>query len=252
MYSATISTISVNDPASWLGKGFITFDLDWAHDDVITDTVSLLEAADVSATWFVTHDTPVLRRLRTNPNFELGIHPNFNWLLMGDSRNGKDTKEVVERMMDLVPEAKCVRSHSMLQSSGILDVFASAGLTHDVNHFIPASAGAELRPWILWNGITKVPYCWEDDVACIYESRGAEEPSVVDVATTGKGIKVFDFHPIHVFLNTEDIQRYEKTRHIHQNPKMLLKHRFDGSGARSRLQELLAKFRSGSAQGAAK
>lgn len=249
MISATISSLKSDDPFSWSGKVFLTFDLDWAHDDVVLDTIDLLETADVSATWFVTHDTPVLARLRKNPRFELGIHPNFNWLLAGDPRNGKDPKEVVRQMMDLVPEAKCVRSHSMAQSSGLLDVFASVGLTHDVNHFIPASVGADLVPWTLWNGMTRVPYFWEDDIACLYESKGLKEPSVMDASKTGKGVKVFDFHPIHIFLNTEDIQRYERTRPIHQNPHVLLEHRYHGYGTRSRLLELIRCFKSSSANG---
>lgn len=250
MVFGAISSLKPDDPESWSEKIFLTFDVDWAHDDVVMDTVNLLEAADVPATWFVTHDTPVLARLRQNPNFELGIHPNFNWLLAGDDRNGRDPKEVIGRMMDLVPEAKCVRSHSMTQSSGLLDVFASAGLTHDVNHFIPASVGAEIRPWALWNGMTRVPYFWEDDLACIYESQGKPEPSVMDAARTGKGVKVFDFHPIHIFLNTEDLRRYERTRQEHQNPQSLRAQRHQGYGARSQLQELLGELKSGDANGA--
>ena len=53
------------------------------------------------------------------------------------------------------------------------------------------------------------------------------------------GFHVFDFHPIHVFLNTESLDRYERTRSIHQNPKELIKHRYQGHGTRSWLMELL-------------
>ena len=79
-----------------------------------------------------------------------------------------------------------------------------------------------------------IPYFWEDDVACV-------DNNVNDVSQLvyRKGIKVFDFHPIHVFLNTESLNRYENTRPLHQNPKELIKHRFDGYGTRSRLIQLL-------------
>ena len=53
------------------------------------------------------------------------------------------------------------------------------------------------------------------------------------------GLKCFDFHPIHVFLNTENLNRYERTRPIHQNPKELIKYRYQGYGTRSRSMELL-------------
>ena len=80
MSSATISSTNLSDPTSWSSKQFLTFDLDWAHDDVILDTVGLLETHGVGATWFVSHDTPVISQLRKNSEFERGIHPNFNRL----------------------------------------------------------------------------------------------------------------------------------------------------------------------------
>ena len=53
------------------------------------------------------------------------------------------------------------------------------------------------------------------------------------------GIKVFDFHPIHIFLNTEDISRYEKTREWHRDPQKLKAYRFDGKGTRTHFLDLL-------------
>lgn len=133
--SSVISTIGALNKQSWVNQLFITFDIDWAHDDVLNDTIDLVEQASVSATWFVTHDTPVLKRLRANPKFGLGIHPNFNFLLEGDGHNDRNAREVIERLLANVPEAKSVRSHSMTQSSGLLELFKNVGLTHDVSPF---------------------------------------------------------------------------------------------------------------------
>ena len=52
-------------------------------------------------------------------------------------------------------------------------------------------------------------------------------------------IRVFNFHPIHIFLNTENIVRYETTRHLHKNPKELIKNRYLGKGVRTDLIKLL-------------
>lgn len=213
---ATISDISPEHPVSWEKKLFLTFDIDWACDDVVADCISLVEQADVAATWYITHDTPLLHRLRDNPKFELGIHPNFNFLLMGDSRNGSNAEEVVDRLLRIVPEAKSIRSHSMAQSSVLLDLFKNKGLTHDANHFIPAQAGLNLRPWRLWNGMIKIPYFWEDDLACIYEKK-----TKIQELKENADLKVFDFHPIHVFLNTENIDRYDSCRHVLSNVNAL-------------------------------
>ncbi|MBK6792139.1 MAG: hypothetical protein IPG80_06265 [Anaerolineales bacterium] len=59
-----ISSIVVNEELSWKDKIFLTFDIDWAHDDVLNDTIDLVEEANIAATWFVTHETPLLSRLR--------------------------------------------------------------------------------------------------------------------------------------------------------------------------------------------
>lgn len=230
-----LSKIDPEAVASWEKPLFLTFDIDWACDEVLADTIDMVEAVDVAATWFVTHDTPLLKRLRANPKFELGIHPNFNFLLGSDARNGGSAGEVVNRLLAIVPEAKSVRSHSMAQSSNILQIFIENGFTHDANHFIPEQAEIELRPWQLWNDLIKVPYFWEDDVACIYTKN-----TPIKDLTKRSGLKVFDFHPIHVFLNTENLDRYERTREIHHKPEELIKHRYVGDGARTALETLLA------------
>jgi hypothetical protein len=234
----TISSIKADDDATWRGFIFLTFDIDWAHDDVLSYTIDLVDSADVAATWYVTHDTPLLKRLRSNPKYELGIHPNFNFLLEGDGRNGKNAQEVISKIMDVVPEAKSVRSHHMTQSSSLLEQFKNFGLTHDVNQFIPHSLGLDLKPWFIWNGLTRVPYCWEDDVHVLYESHASQiEPN--QLALSGDGLKVYDFHPIHIFLNTESLDRYEYTRDLHRDPKALINHRFSTYGTHTRLINLL-------------
>jgi hypothetical protein len=213
----------------------LTFDIDWACDAVLADTIDIVEAAGVEATWFVTHDTPLIERLRENSLFELGIHPNFNFLLEGDTRNGANAAEVVNRLLAIVPEARSVRSHSMTQSSRLLELFLEKKLTHDVNHFIPAHSGVQLQPWFHWNGLIKVPYLWEDDAHCLYAHR-----SDIGDLTGGSVLRVLDFHPIHVYLNTEHMDRYEKTRRFHSHPGELIAHRSTHpQGAREILKTLL-------------
>jgi len=229
-----ISLIKPENPEICCKQIFLTFDIDWACDEILADTINLLEEFNASATWFVTHDTHLLKRLRKNPNFELGIHPNFNYLLNGDARNGETVEEVVDKMLAIVPEAKVIRSHSMTQNSNLLQLFFEKGLTHDCNHFIPEQSQIILNSWYLWNGLIKVPYFWEDDATCLYTKN-----SSIQELVCRKGLKVFDFHPIHIFLNTENIERYEKTRDIHYKPNELIKCRYEGLGTRTLLKTLL-------------
>ncbi len=238
MAFGTISEIVPSLEETWRNKLFLTIDIDWAHDEVLREMIELVAQAEVFATWFVTHETPCLEVLRRNPRFELGIHPNFNYLLEGDFRNGRNATEVVGRLMDFLPGSKSVRSHSITQSSVLSDVFARAGLTHDVNYFVPEVANSDLLPWVLWNGMYRIPYCWEDYVHIRYEKTVAQKEPF-ELARSGHGIKVFDFHPIHVFLNTESLDRYERTRPLHHHPAELVKHRYEGYGTRNRFMEVL-------------
>lgn len=236
---SVISSIRPEAPATWERRIFLTFDLDWAHDRVIEHTVDLVETAGVPATWFVTHETPLIERLRANPSFELGIHPNFLPLLMQRDRvKGDDAAEVLDRLLAVVPEAKSVRSHSLVQSGRLLKLFRDRGLTHDVNAFIPEQSGMTLRPWIDWFGMVRAPYGWEDDFWC---ATGCT--SDMQTLLARDGINGFDFHPIHVFLNSESLARYEAARPFFQSPDRLASARFDGAGTCTILQDLLALTR---------
>ncbi len=229
-----ISLINTKTESSWNNKTFITIDMDWAADKIIIDTIKLIENVNVSVTWFVTHKTPVLERMRDNNKFELGIHPNFNFLLNGGSKANEDCEQVIDDILEVVPEANSIRCHSMTQSSVLQDLFISKELKYDCNHFIPEQANIKLKPWRLWNDLIKVPYFWEDDISCIYKNNAPIEDLVIR-----SGLKVFDFHPIHIFLNTENLKRYDQTRSIHQKPEELIKHRFSGFGVRDQFIKLL-------------
>jgi hypothetical protein len=235
----TISEIKPDAEDTWSNKSFITFDTDWANDDVLLDTMELVENYRCGATWFITHETKAVEKLRNNRQFELGIHPNFNCLLEHKKDFGRNAADVLQRLHSIVPEATTVRSHSMMQSSRLLNMFRENGFTHDANHFIPHHAGINVKPWVLWNGLYRVPYIWEDDLHHLFECGGITQQSPRDIVLTGQGLKVFDFHPIHVFLNTESVDRYKRTRALHQKPQELVKHRFKGYGTRNRLVELL-------------
>jgi hypothetical protein len=237
MIFGKICDISIDDTNTWQNKIFLTFDTDWCSDDVLSFTLNILEEYDIKATFFITNYTPVLDRIRSNPKIELGIHPNFNPLLQGDFRYGKTYVDVIEYYLAIVPDAVSVRSHSMTQNSPILDAFEKYGLIYDCNHFIPFKSGITLKPWKHWNGnIIKIPYFWEDDIHFIYQDDWNLE-KILNV----KGLKVFDFHPIHVYLNTDHIERYEKAKKYSHDHSRLSQHINEGSGTRDLLIDIIER-----------
>jgi hypothetical protein len=225
--------VDVGKSATW-NRLFLTFDVDWAHDEVLRDTIELIQPYDLPVTWFITHETDVLAILRSEQHrWDLGIHPNFNRLLDGSEQG--TAAETLGNLLKIVPGATSVRSHSLVQSSLLYQLFLKFGLTHDSNDYVPSYSGLELKPFCLENGLVKVPYCFSDELWCVKGGDAEDFKALLN----SNGMLVFDFHPIHVFLNTESLDRYEKTRHLHRKPKELIKHRYEGYGTRNRLIELL-------------
>ncbi|MFY9107284.1 polysaccharide deacetylase family protein [Aliarcobacter cryaerophilus] len=212
-----IKNIDISNSTSWQNKMFITFDIDWCTNEVLSYTLDIVEKYDIKATFFVTHETKLLERMRVNPNIELGIHPNFNFLLNGDFRQGSSSKEVVQYYKKFVPNAVSVRSHSLTQSSNIFPIFEDEGFIYECNTFIPLQGGIQL-PYKHTKQLIKVPHIFEDDVRELYEDEWNLKKYL-----NYKGIKVFDFHPIHIFLNSENIERYNSAREHFQNFEELKK-----------------------------
>ena len=204
---------------------FITIDTDWASDEVLEYTIDMLEENNVKATFFFTHETALLNRLYNSSLFEIGIHPNFQYILNGISEFA-NMRQALDAIMKVVPMAVSVRSHCLVQSSPLLELFFQSGLRYDVNLFLPWYSSMVLKPFTLPNGLTRVPFFWEDDIQCTTSQR----PQGWDAnqMLKSKGLKIFNFHPIHLFLNTENIKRYEQAKIYHNDFEKLKEFRFLG------------------------
>jgi hypothetical protein len=207
-----------------------TIDIDWAPEEIISDTLSVFEKYNVKCTAFSTHPSPVLSKCRKDL-FEIGIHPNFNPLLQGSE---KKIEDIIDELLKIYPEAKGVRSHSMLQNTGILQEFARKNLIYDANHFLPYQKG--IKPFKLWTGMVRIPFNWEDDIHWTYGYTF--DSSNIDL--NEEGLNIFNFHPIHIFLNTESKNRYEKAKEFYKDPRELRKYRNSQTkGSRDMLISLL-------------
>ena len=183
----------------------ITIDTDWAPDCTIDFVADQLLAHQVRATWFVTHMSPAIARLQQHAAlFELGIHPNF----LPGSTHGDTPDVVLCHCMTLVPEASSMRTHDLVQSTSLLRQIATQSrITTDVSIFLPHTP--ELRPVeFLWNRrrLLRIPYFWADDYAL---EQSAPCWHLAPLLAAGKGLKVFAFHPIHIYLNAADGHPYQ-------------------------------------------
>jgi hypothetical protein len=221
-------------------KVFITIDIDWAHDAVIKDTLSLLTQFNSKATILITHATPLLEEMRKNANLELGIHPN----LEQDIGEFDDLASLAEKrisdLKSIVPEAITLRSHSTTNSSRIAEVARNHGIQFDLNYFMEFHKQFYFTHWKLWNGITRAPYIWTDDVY-IAETKKEFDQTLREIISWS-GIKVINFHPIHIFLNSHKKSEYENSKKYREKPEILSRLRNPGFGTREKFISLLSTF----------
>lgn len=227
--------VAPEDDDTWESKSIIEIDVDWAHDDVIDDTVELISDYGVETTWFATHKSAAIDNIRNDALFEIGIHPNFMQLLRGDSSLGASYGEVIDRLFDVYPEARCSKGHALVDSSAIISHLSSVGITHDNTMFIDAPVMHPLAPWRLWTGMVRAPLCWEDDYACV----STYKDTFAKLLEPGPGLKIFGFHPLHIYLNTESLDRYEQAKEYSSDPERLKDMRYEGVGTRTRFIKLL-------------
>lgn len=234
--TGTISEILPEDPGSWKGRLFLTIDMEWAADATLTALFDWLDGLKVSYTVFVTHQTPLLDRLRHNPRVELGIHPNFNGLLNGSpTEHGRTLHDVLHWFKSLVPEATALRSHCLTSSTLLLQAMPAFGLTHECNSLIPIQSDQSLVPWRGWvPGVTHVPSLWEDDVHCLQSSQISPEQ-----IQRSRGLKVVNFHPVIWRLNIASMDHYQQCKPFYQDDTKLLSLSNKGAGIRTFLEALL-------------
>jgi len=68
----------------------------------------------------------------------------------------------------------------------------------------------KIKPW--WsvsNKLISVPFIWADDAQLVYDWDW--DPKIL---ARQEGLTVLDVHPIHVYLNSENVDRYERTKGV--------------------------------------
>ncbi len=182
---------------------FLTFDIDWASDEIIREIAEELVEAKIKSTWFVTHDSPFLDFFRSRKDlFSLGIHPNF----LEGTTHGDSEEEIIRKLMSIVPEAKVLRTHSVFQYGKLMSKFVNlTPITTDSSIFLPEMSNIKPIEHLTPHGsLKRIPIFWADDYELLKESSKWDPSKYFDIP----GDKVFLFHPIHLELNTSNMKQY--------------------------------------------
>jgi len=186
----------------------ITSDIDWAPDFMIRPMLDALEAAGVRSTWFLTHPSEQGQRIVDSPLCEAGIHPNF----FPGSTQGDTPEAAIAYCRKLAPDARVVRTHGLMQSSGLLGQLAGEGrMAIDCSLFLHRAQQVEpIRFDYASAQMVRYPYVWEDDVEMDIADPCWELEAIC--ARTSGAYVMLDFHPVHVYLNQPTMHAYQELK----------------------------------------
>lgn len=229
------SDISVEQPESWKGKRILSFDIDWASDEVLNYVIDIVEEAQVKCCFFVTHNTPVLERIRKDKKFELGIHPNFNPLIQNNSTKSAD--EILTDLKAIVPEATVFRSHSLTTSGSFLGLYKKHGANYLSNYMM--NGVKNIQPFYQVNGQIEVPIYYADDGELFLTSNPDIPRKKTPFDKPNDGIQVYNFHPIHVALNCTNIDDYQQSKNEALDVQRINYYSENRVGIKNKLLELI-------------
>lgn len=206
----------------------ITLDVDWAPDGTIAPVLAAMREARVKCTFFATHESLLLAAI-DDPDVEVGLHPNFIGC------NG-DYDTPIRSLKTIYPRARGARSHALYVSSHILRRYKENGLSYESNNFMPMHQ--YLRPMLRFEEFVSIPFYWSDDRLEVYSWFDVDK-----LLLDEPGLKVLNFHPIHVFMNTAAEEHYLTWKQHYQDPDALRRHIHTGAGVGSLFEALLARIR---------
>lgn len=215
----------------------LTFDIDWAPDESVDVIRRILNQQHIKATFFITHNSDIIRDL-TNDGHEIGIHPNF----LPNSSQGDNPENVIDFLLNIVPQARTLRSHALVQSSPLLETIFSKfpQLKYDLSIFMYGFPLVQPFNWAFEKtSFTRINYNWEDDAAFFQDGFGWD-----DLYFPGH-LSVYGFHPIHVHLNSKDNLNYNELKRSIDIPlskvsaKIISQHANPESGTRTFLEALV-------------
>lgn len=190
----------------------LTMDTDWAPQFVLDHALSLIGDHGVPVTLFCTSPYHLPEDLQADGSVETALHPNF----MPGSTQGPPNageEERLRHLLALYPTARGSRSHRFYWHSGLRNRLLNCGLAYDASIFCPLQS--HLVPYDYY-GLTRFPTWWADGYHLL---KGFALDRFAPPGMEMPGLKILNFHPIHVYCNTSDLGRMKKALATIQLPE---------------------------------
>ena len=159
------------------------------------------------------------------PHTELALHYNVE-------KGGFE--QSFRHIADQFAGAAGSRGHSLAFSERLRPLFRERGIVYDSSYLMYCLPG--LRPFLIGPDLWEHPVYFMDmfhmEMAL---TKGTPPPGKSDLALPG--LKVFDFHPVHLLLNTPTFDYYFQHKHLYHDTEGLLRHAYRGFGMRTLFEQ---------------
>lgn len=217
----------------WRNPCYIfTSDLEWASESMVT---FCLEAhGDIPLTPFVTNQSQEIEDKYGGERRRLvGVHPNFRT----GSTHGRFPDEVISFVRGLWPESRFYRSHCFYEDSNISRRLYESGYKYNSN--LALHLQERIMPLRHQSGGLCMPVFLEDD--CLLANGPMAFENLIP-SLRSPGLKIFNFHPIHVCLNTPSLSYYESIKSLVSGDSWR-EHQHKGEGTRTTLDAIIKYVR---------
>ena len=200
-----------------------TMDTDWSPAGGIEHVLDTLVDPRLALTVFCTGRYPALER---RPHTEIALHYNVDHL---------GFEAAYRKAAAELPDAKGARGHSLAVSERLRALYREYGTRYDSSYIMFECQGVD--PFLIGRDVWEFPIYFMDMFFLeFHEGDFALAPTGRQLA--GPGLKVLDFHPVHLLLNTPSLEYYQECKAHYHDVDALLKRRHPGRGVATLFQEL--------------
>ena len=187
----------------------LSLDTDCGNEDVVKNTIDILLGNYINKfTIFATENFYIFNTLP--PTVEIGLHPYISSI--------SEAEEKISSLKNTFPLSVSLRNHTLFNSARLFPIYNRQGIRATSNYL--SFLSKNITPIRLPYDINEYPIYFMDDAYIILYNH-PDKFSVGSLKLNSPGLKVLTFHPIHIFLNTNDLAQYSKSKNNFNNIRKL-------------------------------
>ncbi len=214
-------------------KWALSFDTDWVPQFVLDYVFDILNVYNMPATFFCTSSYV----FPSSDIFEKALHPNY----LPHSTHGTTNDSCLTYVKNLYPHAIGHRSHCYYWHSGLEPLLINHGISYDSSCIMPFQSHLKVHSFY---DIIRIPvWCGDNLLMRMFPKSKKFKPPHMDTP----GLKVLNFHPIHIYLNSNDLSTVRALQSSFSLPHVSKKHletyRRAGAGMELVFEDALKQMR---------